>query len=599
LPTSFGKYFLGRAMNTRTKYFLRASLIASILLQGASALMPTSAVAADLPPPPPRAATWTWTGLYFGGSAGAAAGTTTFSDPLGPSVFGDTVKTSAFLAGLQVGYNWQVAPRWVVGLQGDASYLASNGSFTCMQRSAAIVGSNCEVSPHVLASLTGRAGFLVDPLGRTLLYGKGGGAWLDSDLLIVPNSAFPGFLNDPAPGPGTSTYSKAWGGTVGGGIEHALTPAWSVSLEYDYYRFVSSNITTPATVSSTGGNTPLITRVASNTTSVTPDMQVVKLALNYHWDQNPFAVWADTPVFAMTAMPFKTRAAPILQGWELDAGTRYWYSSGNTKNTTQNTSLLSQLTYANATGQSGEIFGRADTPWRLFVKGYIGTGSLSGGKTTDEDWGEIGTNPDNLGFQVTNSTQSGWLNYAAADVGYDVLGDSHYKLGPFVGYSYFRQNVNAFGCSSSVSPQACNVAPNAPFLTQDETWQSLRVGVSAVARIWDRWSMNGDIAYLPYGQYSGLDTHPARNPVTFFPQTGTSRGVQAELILTYLLTDSLELGIGGRYWAMWTTSGSQNCFGQCGNTAGQFTVGTLTPYSASTERFGGFVQANYRFATYP
>ena len=54
-----------------------------------------------------------------------------------------------------------------------------------------------------------------------------------------------------------------------------------------------------------------------------------------------------------------------------------------------------------------------------------------------------------------------------------------------------------------------------------------------------------------------------RVPTTFFPQTGTSRGVQTELILTYLVTENIKLGIGGRYWAMWTTSGTQSCHGDC------------------------------------
>ena len=146
-----------------------------------------------------------------------------------------------------------------MGLQADASYLNSIGSFTCMQPSAAIVGSNCEVSPRVLASLTGRVGVLVDPLGHTLLYGKGGGAWMDSDILITPNNSFRNpntFPDAPATGADTGAYSKAWGGTVGAGIEHALTPAWSIGLEYDYYRFVSTNVSTPATVSSGGGRDP-------------------------------------------------------------------------------------------------------------------------------------------------------------------------------------------------------------------------------------------------------------------------------------------------------------------------------------------------------
>ena len=78
----------------------------------------------------------------------------------------------------------------------------------------------------------------------------------------------------------------------------------------------------------------------------------------------------------------------------------------------------------------------------------------------------------------------------AADVGFSVLRDWNYKFGPFVGYSYFRQNTNAFGCSFPVpAGQTCigannqPVAPNQTILTQDETWQSLRVGVSAVATI--------------------------------------------------------------------------------------------------------------------
>ena len=79
-------------MYAHNKHLLRATLIVS-------ALMPaTLAAAADLPLPP-RAPAWSWSGFYLGGSAGAAAGTATFSDPEGPSVFGDKVNTAAFLAG--------------------------------------------------------------------------------------------------------------------------------------------------------------------------------------------------------------------------------------------------------------------------------------------------------------------------------------------------------------------------------------------------------------------------------------------------------------------------------------------------------------------
>ena len=74
--------------------------------------------------------------------------------------------------------------------------------------------------------------------------------------------------------------------------------------------------------------------------------------------------------------------------------------------------------------------------------------------------------------------------------------------------------------------------------------------------------------------------------------------MQAELILTYLVTENLEVGIGGRYWAMWTTSGSSTCHGGCG-TQGVFTTTPPFAYTASTERFGTFVQASYRFGPSP
>jgi opacity protein-like surface antigen len=120
-------------MNAHNGRLLRATLVAS-------ALMPaTLAGAADLPLPQPLPA-WTWSGFYVGGQIGAFGGASTLSDPVGPSIFGDKVNTSGFLAGLQLGYNRQMAPRWVVGVLADLSYLDSGGSFTCMQASPIIVG---------------------------------------------------------------------------------------------------------------------------------------------------------------------------------------------------------------------------------------------------------------------------------------------------------------------------------------------------------------------------------------------------------------------------------------------------------------------------
>jgi hypothetical protein len=83
-------------------------------------------------------------------------------------------------------------------------------------------------------------------------------------------------------------------------------------------------------------------------------------------------------------------------GWEVERGAHYWYSSGRFQKdwapagniVPQNPTLnISRLTWDNLTGNSGELFARIDSPWNIFVKGFVGGGSVSGGKINDEDRG--------------------------------------------------------------------------------------------------------------------------------------------------------------------------------------------------------------------
>ena len=87
-----------------------------VLAVFALGLVPTFAIAADMPSYRPPPLVWSWTGLYLGGHVGAGFGSSPFSDPAGPPIFGGTVKGSAALGGGQIGYNWQTGPDWVVGI---------------------------------------------------------------------------------------------------------------------------------------------------------------------------------------------------------------------------------------------------------------------------------------------------------------------------------------------------------------------------------------------------------------------------------------------------------------------------------------------------
>lgn len=555
--------------------------------------------AADLPhAPSPLAPAWSWAGFYVGGHVGALAGTTTFSDPYGPSLLGDSVTSPGFMAGAQLGYNWVVAPRWVLGVGADASYIDSSGTNTCMQATVTLIGSNCKAAPRALATLTGRVGYVIGSEGRTLIYGKGGAAWTSNHVSVNPGNAFLSsqaiFTGDPRlQGDPTVEHANAWGWTAGVGIEQALTPAWSLTAEYAYHRFGHASIATPDTINVTAAGD--VTTVPGSTSSVGQDFHVFKLGVNYRWAADPRASMANSSAADGAAMPVKARAVPWVPAWELEGGTRYWYSSGKfqNENDTVPNVILSRLPFENLTAHSGELFARVDAPSRLFLKGFVGVGSIVAGRHHDEDWGlDTGSSnpPEPTAYEFTRADVSGRLSYATADLGFDAMRTRDYRIGLFAGYNYYRETMNGFGCAQMVNPASgvCSqpVPANTMSITQAATWQSLRLGVAAETLVWNRFRIGADLAYLPYVRFNGLDSHWLREPPVFFPQHGIGRGVQAELLLSYLVTDNFSIGVGGRYWAMWTTRGCLEC---------DTVLPPPSTFKANTERYGTFLQASYRF----
>lgn len=109
-----------------------------VLLSGATtiALIASGAAnAADLEPEVKLSpAVWSWSGGYIGGHVGGGYGRTSFSNPDGPSIYGGVVNTPVFLAGGQIGYNWQ-KNGWVFGVELDASRAVSDGTNTCLAAS--------------------------------------------------------------------------------------------------------------------------------------------------------------------------------------------------------------------------------------------------------------------------------------------------------------------------------------------------------------------------------------------------------------------------------------------------------------------------------
>jgi outer membrane immunogenic protein len=172
----------------------------------------TSAPAADLsrrPPPPMVVPVSPWTGFYIGAHIGGATSSETV-DFLG------NTDPSGFIGGGQVGYNFQIAPLWIAGFEGEFTGTNANGS---------IAAAGFTSNHNWYSTLSGRLGYTLAP--AWLVYGKAGGAWMNADY------AFPGFV---------SVNETRGGWNVGVGAEYLIAPQWSVKAEYNFLDFGKDNI---------------------------------------------------------------------------------------------------------------------------------------------------------------------------------------------------------------------------------------------------------------------------------------------------------------------------------------------------------------------
>ena len=553
-----------------------------------------AASAADLPvkAPPPAAplAVWSWTGFYIGGHIGGAQEYSSLADPFGSVSYGDHVTSPGFIAGGQVGANYQIG-NVVLGAEADLSWADSQGAETCFGLTGGLFySSDCSAHPTRLGTVTGRLGYA---FGRTLLYAKGGVAWEQNNVDMSVNRN-PGndFLTS------ANSYGE-WGWTVGGGAEYALSPAWSLFAEYDYAAFANARVATPYVA----GN-PLPGSPVGPIAGWSNNIQEFKLGINYKIGADP-TLWPNgalTPPLWVTptlGLPPSKAPRPATSGWEIEGGARYMYSLGKTYAAlgaqTAGGAIWyngSKVTWANQATNSAELFGRVDSPVNVFVSGFVGVGDTISGGQTDEDFDE---SLPHRPYTTTASASNGHINYAVADLGYDVVRTADYKIGPFVGYTMLDQYIFTSGCQQIANPIGnCSATgaspplPNTQLIGLDSlTWQAVRVGLSGEVKLADRVKLTADAAYLPYVTVDLFDNHLGDNGEG--DTRGRGIGLQLQAVLSYDVTDRLSVGIGGRYWAMWTTSGDLQHILPAGPS------GPLAPTLTSVGLAGAFTQVHYRF----
>jgi outer membrane immunogenic protein len=184
-----------------------------------------------------------WTGFYGGINLGgfAATGNAQWNPLPSPAAFGfngttTSLDTDGVTVGMQAGYNLQLSPSWVTGIEGDIANdhtsAKSIQSWTTFGTNAGVSGSSV---PEIrtlewLGTLRGRFGYLLTP--RTLVYATGGVAWSGVNSAGASTGPIgPGYASS------VSFTETQVGYVVGGGVEFLSWDRWLVRGEYLFHHF--------------------------------------------------------------------------------------------------------------------------------------------------------------------------------------------------------------------------------------------------------------------------------------------------------------------------------------------------------------------------
>jgi outer membrane immunogenic protein len=281
-----------------------------------------SAWGADLPvkAPPPPAPVYSWTGFYLGGNVGSvfddnnSVNVTTINtfnnnipvlSPLGQTTgpaaaAATTVNASQrwgdIAGGAQAGFNWQVAPTWLLGLEADIQGIGSHGaSFGLTQVVPRLGFPGDSVTGTVVATdnvnwlgtVRGRVGFLVTP--SWLIYGTGGlayGSVSSSTTISAAETPNTGTVISNTTGAFSSGTRTGW--TAGFGVEAMVAPNFTIKAEWLHYDLGSATYSNGQLVGTLIG-TSTTAFIDASTSTVRFSGDIVRVGFNYIFGGAPTA----------------------------------------------------------------------------------------------------------------------------------------------------------------------------------------------------------------------------------------------------------------------------------------------------------------------
>jgi opacity protein-like surface antigen len=266
------------------KFFALAALVA---------LIPVSALAQAAGQQKNDATKTNWTGFYVGlNTGGTVASSHAQTATTGGDYFASASVTQinyagnqnltpkGYAGGLQFGYNRQIGPRWVLGVEADFGVLAASKTasattvyFCCSPYSFTITQ---KVSTDWMGTGRARVGHPVAKRGLLFVSGGAAETQIHNSSLLADNwtDTVTGTAYLVTESASASVLKTGW--IVSGGGEYALNKRWSARAEYMFADF--------GTVSKSNAN---LTDAAGNTYTdpfthtATLNSNVARVAVNY------------------------------------------------------------------------------------------------------------------------------------------------------------------------------------------------------------------------------------------------------------------------------------------------------------------------------
>jgi len=199
-----------------------------------------------------------WTGFYLGVNAGYATGASDWKWA-GAGGVTSNATTDGGIAGGQLGYNVQIWPHLVAGVEGSVEWIGAKGAAA---EQPANGYTDTTKFRGLLADVSVRGGYADE---RVFYYSKIGAAYAGRKLDSTNGVAGDAFSG--------STNVDHWGVLLGAGVEYKIAPKWTVKGEYNHVEFGSHDVSLTPYIGDVGQG-PL-------QASYKQSLEVFKAGLNY------------------------------------------------------------------------------------------------------------------------------------------------------------------------------------------------------------------------------------------------------------------------------------------------------------------------------